>query len=417
MFDLSKEYDAIVVGGGPAGMFCAGIAAQNNKKVLILEKNNCLGKKLLITGKGRCNITNISSIKDFVKNFGENGKFLYQAFSRFFNSELISFFEERGLKTKVERGGRVFPINDDSQKVLDILKNFLEEQKVNIKYNSKVQKVNLKGDIKEVVLSEGEKFFSRNLVLATGGCSYPLTGSTGDGYEIAKQLGHSITPLRAGLVPLETSGEIPKQLQGLSLKNVRATILYENRNIASEFGEMLFTHFGVSGPIILKLSNYVVDILEGNKPGKIFLSIDLKPALSEEQLKLRLIREFTSYGKKNFSNVITNLLPKKLVNVFITLCGVNKEKKCNQITSEEINKIISLLKNFRLEVISSRPISEAIITRGGVNLKEINPYTMESKIVKGLFFCGEILDVNGPTGGFNLQMCFSTGFLAGKNII
>jgi len=418
------SYDVVVIGGGAAGIVAAGRAAQGGAKVLLLERNRSLGKKLLITGKGRCNITNIGEIADFIENYGKNGKFLYRAFSEFFNQDLISFFERYGVETKVERGGRVFPATDNSQTVLTALQKYLADNGAAVRYDSRVAEIvvsertgsdkkNTKLEVKGIKLKGGDIVESGRVVLATGGLSYPLTGSSGDGYEMAHRLGHTIAPLRPALVPLETKRNFVKELQGLSLKNVEASILVNKKKVASEFGEMLFTHFGISGPIILKLSGLVCEYLESG--AEVLISINFKPALDQGTLTGRLLREFKASGRKALSTVIKNLLPQKLAPIFVELAGIEGNKKCSQVTAAERNRILELLTDFRLQVKKPRPIDEAIVTRGGIALDEIDPRTMESKKVKGLFFCGEIVDIDGATGGYNLQAAFSTGFLAGEN--
>ncbi|PIZ13787.1 MAG: aminoacetone oxidase family FAD-binding enzyme [Elusimicrobia bacterium CG_4_10_14_0_8_um_filter_37_32] len=422
---MERIFDVVVIGGGASGMFASGGAAEKGDNVLLVERGERLGRKLSITGKGRCNITNAGEIKDFIKSYGNNGKFLYRAFTEFFNQDLTTFFNQYGVRTKQERGGRIFPVSDNSQSIVNALKNYLGENKVMIKLNSRAE---------EIIISENkpsEKDFRKHkvdgiklknsaeiiksvkVILATGGISYPGTGSTGDGYFIAEKVGHSIVPLRPALVPLETKDIFVKSLQGLTLKNVMVTVFDNDKKIDSEFGDMLFTHFGVSGPIILKLSGLIVDNLSRNK--RVTISINLKPALDKDKLDARLLREFKNSGIRSICNVIKNLLPRKLIPVFMKLTGIVSDKKCCQITQSEREKIISLLTNFNLEISKPRPVEEAIITRGGVALDEINPYTMESKKVKGLYFCGEIIDIDGITGGYNLQAAFSTAYLAANN--
>lgn len=411
------SYNVIVIGGGASGIFAAGNAAKKGLKVLLLEKNNQLCRKLLITGKGRCNLTNIGEIKDFIGSYGKNGEFLYRAFREFFNKDLITFFGQYGVGTKVEHGGRVFPVSDNSRSVVEALRKHLKENNVTIKLNSQVEEI-VVGDSSDtdkkiigVQLENKNVITANKVILATGGISYPQTGSTGDGYRMAKKVGHSITSIRPALVPLETKEKFVKDLQGLSLRNVNVTVISNNKNIRSEFGEMLFTHFGISGPVILKLSGNICEQLIKNK--NVFISINFKPALDRIKLTNRLLREFSNLKLKSIKNVMKNLLPGKLVPVFIELTGIPEDKKSNQITRMERNKIVEFLTDFRLEILKPRPISEAIITRGGIPLTEINPYTMESKLVIGLYFCGEIIDIDGITGGYNLQSAFSTGYLAG----
>jgi len=405
--------DVIVIGGGASGMMAALTAAKLNPKTLLLERNNCLGKKLLITGKGRSNITNSGDIKSFIASFGKRGSFLYRALTEFSNNDLVAFFEGLGIKTKTERGGRIFPQSDRSQDIVAGLRKSLENNRCEIILDSRVKSVNKENPDFKVALSDGRSLASKQLIIATGGLSYPLTGSTGDGYDFARKFGHSVIELYPALVPLETKESFPGKLQGLSLKNVSVNVFSGGRKIAEEFGEMLFTHFGVSGPIILKVSGEIVEEL--NKGKNVYVSINLKPALSKEILTKRLLRELDSSGKAFISNILKNLIPKALVPVFLSLSKISSDKQAHQITRSEREKIYSLLTDFRLEIARPRSFNEAIITSGGISLNEINPYTMESKKVKGLFFCGEIIDIHGITGGYNLQEAFSTGFLAGKS--
>jgi predicted Rossmann fold flavoprotein len=403
----------IVIGGGAAGMLAAGTAGSRGLDVLLIEKNNILGRKLLITGKGRCNITNsVGEIGDLIANIPVNGKFLYSAFHTFSNYDLIKLFNELGLETKVERGGRVFPASDRSVDVVNALKKYLNKNNVQI-IKGEVQKIVAQNNIvSKVVLQDGRIFLCQSVIVATGGMSYPQTGSTGDGYRFARESGHTVTPLTPSLVPLEVKERWAAELQGLSLKNVAISLLDENnKELYRDFGEMLFTHFGVSGPIILSASSYLGNI---NKK-KYRLVLDLKPALSEEQLDLRIQRDFHKYANRFFVNSLPDLLPKKMIPVIIKLSKISPEKPVNQISRSERKKLVELLKNLTLEIKKYRPLKEAIITSGGVAVEEINPYTMESKLVKGLFFAGEVIDVNAYTGGFNLQIAFSTGYLAGLN--
>ena len=403
-----KKYDVIVIGAGPAGLIASGIAASNKKSVLLLDKNKMVGRKLRITGKGRCNITNVCENSDFFDNIPVNSKFLYSAYRKFNNYDVISFFENIGLKTVVERGGRVFP---ESQKATDVaiaLKKFIDNN--NVKF-SQEEVVSLLWDNNTVsgVRTQFQTYFSEKVIIATGGMSYPLTGSTGDGYKFAEKCGHSIIPPYPSLVPVEISEKFCSELQGLSLRNISIRLLKEGKEVFSDFGEMLFTHFGVSGPVILSASSHI------SKNSNYKIIIDLKPALTEEMLDKRLLRDFSENNNKNFSNSLNALLPKTLIPVVIKLSGIDPYKKVNTITKEERFVLINLLKNFTLNVKRLRPISEAIVTSGGINVKEINPSTMESKICSGLFFCGEVIDVDAYTGGFNLQIAFSTGYLAGKS--
>jgi predicted Rossmann fold flavoprotein len=416
--------DVIVIGGGPSGMMAAISASQNGKKVLLLEKNSLLGKKLLITGKGRCNVTSSLPIEEFIKNTPGNGKFLYSSYNSFTNKDIINFLEKQGLKLKEERGNRIFPVTDKAKDVLDCFEKKLKQLNVKILYNQKVIEILTLEDnkIKKVVgvKTKNNTFYADKVILATGGKSYPLTGSTGDGYELAKKIGHTITKIRPSLVPLSTYNlELLGNLQGLSLKNVKIKFVdkCKNKVIYEDFGEMLFTHFGVSGPVILSGSAHLVrykniDNLMQNK--KLVLEIDFKPALSEEQLDSRILRDFSAEKNKAFKNSLDKLLPQKLIPVIIKLSEIDENKQVNSITKEERLALVRLLKCFEVHIKNFRKIEDAIITSGGINIKEINPKTMESKIVSGLFFAGEVIDVDCYTGGFNLQVAYSTGYVAGS---
>lgn len=409
----------IVIGGGPAGMMAAITSAKNGNKVILLEKMERLGRKLLITGKGRCNITSSIPIEDFIQNTPGNGQFLYSCFRSFTNKDIIQFLKEQGLEVKEERGNRIFPVTDKSIHVLECFEKKLKELGVNIRYNSKVIDI-LKTESGLQVQTEKCSFNADKVILATGGKSYPLTGSTGDGYQIAKKLGHTVTAIKPSLVPLESYDKnICKNLQGLSLRNVKIEFrnLENNKVIYEDFGEMIFTHFGVSGPTILSGSAHLVRYknIEGHLENrKIVLKIDFKPALSEEKLDERILRDFSEFKNKQFKNSLDNILPQKLIPIIIEKSKINPYKKVNEITKQERKNIVYLLKNFVIEISNFRPIDEAIITSGGINIKEINPKTMESKIIDGLYFAGEIIDVDSYTGGFNLQIAYSTGYAAGK---
>lgn len=402
----------IVVGAGPAGMMAAIQAARNGADVTLIEKNNRPGRKIMITGKGRCNITNAASMPKFFENITANKEFLYSAFKQFSNKDLMAFFEERGVPLKIERGERVFPVSDKASDIVDALKRELIKNKVKIIYNQQITAVLTKNEKVCAVKTKDTGLPADAVIIAAGGASYPATGSTGDGYKIASSLGHTIIKPEPALVPIETAEKWVKSLQGLSLKNVEAKLLQDDKVIESEFGEMLFTHFGVSGPIILILSRKAVKVLKKEKGG-IILSIDLKPALNFEQLEKRLLRDFERFSRKQIKNSLDELLPKALIPVIIHLSKIDEEKSVNQMTRAERHKLVSLLKDFRLTLTKPRPIEEAIITAGGVSVKEVNPKTMESKIIPGLFFAGEILDVDANTGGFNFQIAFSTGYIAG----
>ena len=412
----------IIVGGGPAGMLAAISAAKENAEVILLEKNNCLGKKLLITGKGRCNITSSIDIDEFIKNIPGNGRFLYSAFQNFTNTDMINIIESNGIKVKEERGNRIFPVTDNAE---DVLKCFIKEMKkyknIEIRTNAKVQKLLIESDeIKGVKLENGENIFAGKVILATGGKSYPGTGSDGDGYKMAKELGHSVEKIRGSLVPLTADKILCQSMQGLSLRNVKITIkdIEKNKKIYDDFGELLFTHFGISGPTILSASAHLLrykDIDRLLKEKKIKLYIDLKPALSGEELDLRIRRDFEEFKNKEFKNSLEKLLPRKMINPIIELSKIDSYKQVNSITKEERMKLVDLLKNLEITIDGFRPVEEAIVTAGGISIKEINPKTMESKIIKGLYFAGEIIDVDAYTGGFNLQIAYSTGYTAGLN--
>lgn len=403
----------IVIGAGAAGLMAAGKAAERGLLVSLVEKNDKVGKKLLISGKGRCNITNDTDMEGLIESIPGNGNFLYSAFYNFSNHDIIDFFNKRGLKTKVERGGRVFPVSDSASDVVDTLYKYIIDNRVKLFLNCPVCGIHAKdGKVTHVVLKDGRKLDCDAVILAAGGASYPGTGSNGEGYEIARNTGHRIIDLKPSLVPLLAEEDWVNKLQGLTLKNVSITILNNKKNkIYSDFGEMLFTHFGVSGPLILSASRHIMEY--GFKDVK--LVIDLKPALGPEILDNRLQRDFEKYNRKQFKNSLDDLLPQKMIPVVIERSGISPEKPVNQITKEERLRLAKLLKGFELAIKGARPLNEAIVTAGGVCTDEINPSTMESKIVKGLFFAGEVIDVDGYTGGFNLTIAFSTGCLAGMN--
>ena len=409
----------IVVGGGPAGMMAAITAAENGKEVLIIEKMPSFGKKLLITGKGRCNITSSLYMSEFIKNTPGNGKFLYSAFQNYTNKDIIEFLHRQGLEVKEERGNRVFPVTDKSLDVLDCFLKRMDELKIKYKLHTKVEKILVKENQVIAIRTDKEIIQTSNVILATGGKSYPLTGSTGDGYRIASELGHKIVKIKPSLVPLEVYEKVEcKKMQGLSLRNVSIKLVDVNKNktIYEDFGEMLFTHFGISGPIILSSSAHLVrykDIENLLKDKKIVIKIDLKPALTDEQLDERILRDFKEFKNKQFKHSLDKLLPQKLIPVFIEKSEIEPEKRVNEITREERNKMVHLLKDFEITIKNFRPVEEAIITSGGIDTKEINPKTMESKLIKGLYFAGEIIDVDSYTGGFNLQIAYSTGYTAG----
>jgi len=407
----------IIIGAGASGLMAAITAAQNGNEVLVLEKTSSAGKKILISGKGRCNLTNSADISDFIENVPGNGNFLYSAFYSFTNLDLIDFFEKLGVKTKVERGGRVFPVSDSSKDILNALLKYANKLNVEIRYNSAVKGIINKENVAVgVIMSDGEKIYADRVIVATGGMSYPKTGSTGDGYKMAKSMGHTVINAKPSLVGLVTKEKWVAELSGLSLKNVSITLKNEkNKKIYSDFGEMLFTHFGVSGPIILSGSRAVHPYMDDElKVSGVKLYIDLKPALSFEKLEARIIRDFEKYINKQLKNALFDLLPENLIPIIIDLSGIDGQKPVNVVTREERNNLVRLLKAVPLTIDSLRPIDEAIVTAGGINTDEINPSTMESKIIKNLYFCGEVIDVDAYTGGFNLQIAFSTGFLAGK---
>ena len=409
----------VVIGGGPAGMMAAITAEENGNEVLIIEKMPSFGKKLLITGKGRCNITSSLYMSEFIKNTPGNGKFLYSAFQNYTNTDIIEFLKKQGLEVKEERGNRIFPVTDKSIDVLNCFTKRIEELKIQYKLNTTVEKILVQNEQVTAVRTNMEMIKADKVILATGGKSYPLTGSTGDGYRIAKSLGHTIVPIKPSLVPLETSEkEICKKLQGLSLRNVGIKMIDTDKKkiIYEDFGEMIFTHFGISGPTILSGSAHLIkykdiDYLLRNK--YITVSIDLKPALSEEQLDDRILRDFKEFKNKQFKHSLDKLLPQKMIPLIIELSKIDEAKRVNEITREERKTLIQLLKNFTINIKGFRPVEEAIITCGGIDTKEINPKTMESKLIKGLYFAGEIIDVDAYTGGFNLQIAYSTGFTAG----
>ena len=409
--------NVIVIGGGAAGMMAAIMSARNGNNVTILEKMRSMGRKLSITGKGRCNVTNATEMENFIKNVPGNGKFLYSAFNQFTNQDTINFFNEIGVKTKVERGERVFPVSDSAMEVIDKLKKELDRRKVKVIVNSKVERILVEDGKVVGVKTEDNLYNCDKVILATGGKSYPSTGSTGDGYKMVESLGHTIVKPKASLVPLELYEKDITELQGLSLKNVSIKLLDDKKIVYEDFGEMLFTHFGVSGPIILSLSAHLLrvkNIDEKLRNKNIVLSIDLKPALTFEKLETRIQRDFEKYTRKQFKNSLNDLLPGKMVNYIIEKSNIQDDKQTDQITKEERRNLVQLLKNLEIKIKGFRPIEEAIVTAGGVNIKEINSSTMESKLVKGLYFAGEIIDVDAYTGGFNLQIAFSTAYIAAK---
>ncbi len=415
-------YDVIVIGGGPSGLMAAGQAASCGASTLLLEKMSEPGRKLRLTGKGRCNLTNTAPLEDFIEHFQTNGRFLRHAFSVFFSDDLVAFFHELGIQTNVERGGRVFPVNDDAQKIVESLTRWVDLQGAQIHPNAKVEGMQVEETdilIVRVAPSPSKhsapplRYQANSVILATGGASYPGTGSTGDGYALAQDLGHTIVPIRPALVPLVTSGDIAPRLQGLSLRNVSASVIIDGKRMDDAFGEMLFTHFGLSGPIILSLSRMVVNALEAKKDVEI--SIDLKPALDEKKLDARLLRDLDAHGKQQYKTLLSGLLPRLLIPVCVEQTNIPAEKPAHQISSEDRHRLRKWLKDFRFKVVRHRSFNQAIITAGGVSTREVDPRTMSSRKIEGLYFAGEILDVDADTGGYNLQAAFSTGWLAGRS--
>ena len=408
-----NNFDLIVIGAGPAGLLAAGRAAELGGKVLVLEKMKREGRKLLITGKGRCNITNDAPISEFIKHIYPNGRFLRSAFSSFFSKDIIELLKEHGVESTLERGGRYFPASNRSRDVLNALLQWVKGFKVDIRCGHRVDELIVEANTIKGVKANGQKFLSNNVIIATGGKSYPATGSNGEGYELARNVGHSVVKARPALVPLETEGDLAQKLQGLNLKNVKATVWVNGKKKADDFGEMIFTHFGLSGPIILTLSREVVRELQDKN--RVEVSIDLKPALDEQKLDARLIRDLNEHGNKKLLNIFKLWLPSSMIPVFVDLLNINTEKECNQVSSKERKQILHLLKNLVFKISSYRSFKEAIITSGGINTKEISQKTMESKIVKGLYFAGEMIDLDAETGGYNLQIAYSTGWLAGNS--
>ena len=419
----------VVIGGGPAGMMAAITSAKQGNDVILLEKMKSCGRKLLITGKGRCNITSSLPMDKFIENIPENGKFLYSVFKNFTNQDIITLLKENNVNVKEERGNRIFPLSDRSLDVLQAFENEMKKNNVKIYTETEVKEIKIKDNAvnKVIYLNKRsgvvEEILTEKVILATGGKSYPLTGSTGDGYKIAKEFGHIITKISGSLVPLISKNEdlqLCQTMQGLSLRNISMKIVDEEKNkkIYEDFGELLFTHFGVSGPTILSSSAHILrykNVEELLQKGKIKLQIDLKPALNEEKLNLRLLRDFEKFKNKQIINSLNELLPKKMIEPVIKKAKIKNEKRINEITKQERENLIRVIKCFEITISGFRPIEEAIITRGGINVKEINPKTMESKLIKGLYFAGEIIDVDAYTGGFNLQIAYSTGYTAGLN--
>ncbi len=407
-----KNKRVIVIGGGPAGMMAAGVVARSGADVLLFEKNEKVGRKLMITGKGRCNITNFCDNDEFISNIPTNPRFMYSAINAFSTYDTVAFFEDLGVATKVERGNRVFPVSDKASDVCDAMRRFVLDNGAKI-VNEKVKAVISDNGLLVAVKTENSTYHCDSVIIATGGKSYPKTGSTGDGYIFAKSVGHTVSTPTASLVPLESDASICKELQGLALKNVAVKVMEESskKEIYSDFGEMLFTHFGLSGPTILSASAHMRNI----EDGKYTVHIDLKPALSFETLDKRLLKDFSKFINKDISNSLFELLPKSLIPVILKMCGIDPHTKCNSVTVSQRHTIVALLKDFTVTIKGFRPIDEAIITCGGVKVQEIDPKTMCSKIVPNLYFAGEVIDVDAYTGGFNLQIAFSTAYLAGEN--
>lgn len=406
----------VVIGGGAAGLMAAVIAGREGAKVTLLEKMNYVGKKMGITGKGRCNITNACDMSDFIKNTPGNGKFLYGAYERFTNEDLLQLLHDAGLETKVERGGRVFPASDSALDVRNTFMKLMKHYGVDVHLEEPVKKLLIDDGVVTGVVTDKETYHADAVVIATGGKSYPATGSTGDGYILAAQVGHTITDIRPSLVPIVTEESWVKDLMGLSLRNVELSVVAKNKVQAKMFGEMMFTHFGITGPIVLSLSHTVGKLMRKKNIGTIGLDINLKPALSPEILDKRLQKDFDLYSKKQLINGMKDLLPSRLIPLIIELAGIDPQKPINQISKEERQQIGYMLQHMPLTVKGLRPVEEAIVTAGGISLKEFNPKTMESKLVKGLYGAGEVLDIDAFTGGYNLQAAFSTGYVAAMHI-
>lgn len=409
----NEQYDVAVIGGGPAGLMAAGWAAQNGARVVLIEKNPMLGRKLLITGKGRCNLTSAEEdSKKFIKTVGENGNFLHSALYSFGTKQTMDFFQNQGLQIKVERGQRVFPVSDKSYDVLLALEKFLENGKVKVLKNQNVKDIVFKKNIIEKIILSNEEIIAKNYILSTGGLSYPETGCSGDGYLWCKKMGHTINQTRPGLVPILVKESWIKELEGLSLKNVTISLWQNNKKQTEEFGEALFTAKGLSGPIVLNLSKTAGKLLTGSP---IKIKINFKPAITLQTLEKRLLSDISQSPNEHFKNFLTGYLPQKMISTFIKLSGISPNQKVGQLTKEKRKLILKLLTELELSVSGLDGYKKAIITLGGVEPKEIDPKTMRSKIIDNLFLAGEIIDVHGPTGGYNLQICFATGYLAGKN--
>ena len=413
--EMREKMKVIIVGGGAAGMMAAVAGAKQGHKVELLERNEKLGKKIYITGKGRCNVTNACDLEEFFQNIVSNEKFLYSSLYQFDNQTVMNFFEEAGCPLKIERGNRVFPVSDHASDVTKALADTMKNLGVKVQLHCKVKDIFLKedGSVGGVITEKGEKKQADAVILATGGLSYPTTGSDGWGIRLAEKYGHKITPVKPALVPFELREDYGSRLQGLALKNVTLLVKKGKKKIYEGFGEMLFTHFGISGPLVISASSYYVKQCKGEE---IECFIDLKPALTAEQLDKRILREFEENQNKQFKNSLDKLFPAKLIPVMIEMSQISPEKKVNEITKEERRNLVTLIKNWKMTVIGTRDFREAIITQGGVNVKQINPSTMESKLIPGLYMVGEMLDIDALTGGFNLQLAWSTGYLAGNSI-
>lgn len=410
---MSNSYDCIIVGGGAAGMMAAITAAGLGKSTLLLEKMNRCGRKISITGKGRCNVTNNCTSDDFFANIPTNPRFLYSAYAGFNSQNCMDFFERLGVPLKTERGNRVFPVSDKAEDIVRALEQGCEDYGVNRIFSKVTEIITEDGAVKGVKCGS-RTYFAPSVLIATGGKSYPGTGSDGDGYRFAEELGHTVTDIKPSLVPIESDDEYCREMMGLSLKNVVLTLkdTVKNKVVFSEMGEMLFTHFGVSGPLVLSASSHIPQV----ESGRYIFYIDLKPALDEKKLDERILRDFKEIPNRIFANSLSKLLPSKMIPTVVELSGIDGEKQVNSVTKQERQRLVSLLKAFPVHIRSFRPIAEAIVTSGGVKVSEVSPKTMESKLVKGLYFAGEVLDVDGYTGGFNLQIAFSTGCLAGENM-
>jgi predicted Rossmann fold flavoprotein len=406
----------IVIGGGAAGMMAAVSASQHGGKVILLEKMAVVGRKLSITGKGRCNITNIADKQTIIKNMPGNGSFIYSALHNFDNQDIIDFLHSYDVMTKVERGGRVFPVSDQAKDVVGAFIRAFKKLNIEVVTGQQVKIILVhNGKVTGVLASNNVEYPADAVILATGGASYPGTGSSGDGYRMGEIIGHTIVPLKPSLVPLEVGEEWIGELQGLSLKNVTASVIFEGKKVADDFGEMLFTHYGLSGPIILSLSKKVAELLNTHPGQEVLIEINLKPALTSEVLDKRIQRDFEKFARKQLKNSLGELLPAKLINVIIDLAHLDPDKFVHQITKSERSRLEQQITKLTFTITGTRPVSEAIVTAGGINVKEINPKTMESKLIEGLYFAGEVIDIDGYTGGFNLQAAFSTGYVAGQN--